>query len=214
MIVTHIQRRFGYHALRRASELMQAHETLSTGMEAVDGLLDGGLLKGATHSLSGQATSGATTLLYRMIASVQAQGIPAIYLEMGDLFDPPNAAAAGVQIDRLLLISQTSLKRALFLIRFLAQHQLPCLLAVDNPPTLPLAQLKATLRHAPLTLISLSPQPLSQMQVVLQCQRQSWQLDNQDIIGFNSDLCLIAHPFLPCRQRRMSFAVPREETNV
>ena len=58
MIVTHIQQRFGYQALRRASEPMQVHETLSTGMEAVDGLLDGGLLKGATHSLSGQATSG------------------------------------------------------------------------------------------------------------------------------------------------------------
>lgn len=214
MIVTQIQQRFGYQTLRRASELLQARETLSTGMETVDDLLDGGLLKGVTHSLSGQATSGATTLLYRTIASLQAQGIPVVYLDMEDLFDPPNAAATGVQIDRLLLISRTSLKRALFLIRCLAQHQLPCLLVVDNPPSLPLAQLKATLRHAPLTLVSLSPQPLSQMQVALQCQRQSWQLNNQDIIGFNSDLCLIAHPFLPCRQRRMSFAVPREEIDV
>lgn len=214
MTVTQIQQRFGYQTLRRASELLQARETLSTGMETVDDLLDGGLLKGVTHSLSGQATSGATTLLYRTIASVQSQDIPAVYLDMEDLFDPPNAAATGVQIDRLLLISRTSLKRALFLIRCLAQHQLPCLLVVDNPPTLPLAQLKATLRHTPLTLVSLSPQPLSQMQVALQCQRQSWQLNNQDIIGFNSDLCIIAHPFLPCRQRRMSFAVPREEIDV
>lgn len=214
MIVTHIQQRFGYQALRRASELMQTRETLSTGMEAVDDLLNGGLLKGATHSLSGQATSGATTLLYRAIASLQAQGAPTVYLDMEDLFDPPNAAAAGVQMDRLLLIRRTPLKRALFLIRCLAQHQLPCLSVVDNPPTLPLAQLKTTLRHAPLTLVCLSPQPLPQMQVALQCQRQSWRLNNQDIIGFDSDLRLIAHPFLPCRQRRMSFALPKEETNV
>lgn len=111
MIVTHIQQRFGYQTLRRASELLQVRETLSASMETVDDLLDGGLLKGVTHSLSGQATSGATTLLYRTIASVQAQGIPAVYLDMEDLFDPPNAAATGVQIDRLLLISQTSILR-------------------------------------------------------------------------------------------------------
>ena len=45
-LVSGIQQRFGYQTLRRASELMGTRATLSTGMDAVDELLDGGLLQG------------------------------------------------------------------------------------------------------------------------------------------------------------------------
>ena len=51
--------------------------------------------KGAAHNIAGQPTSGATSLLYGAVASLQAQGAPVVYLDMGRLFDPPNAAAAG-----------------------------------------------------------------------------------------------------------------------
>ena len=98
-----------------------------------------------------------------------------------------------------------------FLIRTLAQQQLPCLLVIDNPPALPLAQLKAVLRDAPMTLLVLSPQPLSQLQVALACRRTDWRLERGDIVGFNSELHLTAHPFLPFRQVRVTFAIPREE---
>ena len=119
-----------------------------------------------------------------------------------------------VQIESLLLLSETALKHALFLIRTLAQHQLPCLIVLDHPATLPLAQLKPVLRNAPLTLLALSPQPLEQMQVVLQCRWRDWHLENGDVAGFSSDLHLLAHPFLPTRQRSMRFAIPKEETYV
>ena len=238
LLVTDIQQRFGYQMLRRAAELAPIRETLATGLTAVDELLDGGLLRGATHSISGAPTSGATSLLYQAVASVQAQGIAVVYLDMSGLFDPPNAAAAGIEIERLLLLSGTSLQHTLFLIRTLAQQQLPCLVVIDHPPALPLVQLKAVLRDAPLTLLALSPQLLSpgggefgyraqaklpgsfsperqgvseKMQVALECDRQDWRLEHGDLVGFNSELRLTAHPFLPFRQVRLSFDIPLEE---
>ena len=212
MLVADIQQRFGYQTLRPAAELAPFRETLATGLAAVDQLLDGGLLRGAAHSISGEPTSGATSLLYAAVASAQAQGVPVVYLDLGGLFDPPNAAAAGIDIERLLLLSRTSLKHTLFLIRALAAQQLPGLLVIDHPPALPLAQLKAVLRDAPMTLLALSPQPLAGLQVALACQRADWRRERGDIIGFNSELRLTAHPFLPFRQVRLTFAIPREET--
>ena len=119
---------------------------------------------------------------------------------MGLLFDPAqrrrgrhrNRALAALERD-------LSCSAALFLIRALAQQRLPCLLAIDQPPALPLGQLKAVLRDAPLTLLALSSQlraggeyachsrpefeparsaerqKLSgQMQVTLECERGDW----------------------------------------
>lgn len=211
LLVADMRQRFGYQTLRRAAELAPIRETLPTGLRAVDELLDGGLLRGATHCVSGQPTSGAASLFYRAVAGAQAQGLPVVYLDMGGLLDPPNAAAAGVEIERLLQLSGTSLQHALFLIRSLAQQRLPCLVAVDQPAALPLAQLKAILRDAPLTLLALSPQPLPGMQVMLECARQDWRLEGRDAIGFISELRLTAHPFLPFRQVRATFDIPREE---
>ncbi|MCY4020792.1 MAG: hypothetical protein OXG39_15370 [Chloroflexi bacterium] len=214
LLVSGIQQRFGYQTLRRASELIAARTTLSTGMAVVDDLLDGGLLQGVAHNIAGRPTSGVTSLLYRTVASMQAREMPIIYLDMGSLFDPPIAAAMGVQIEKLLLLNETALKHALFLIRTLAEQQLPCLVVLDHPPVLPLAQLKPVLRNSPLTLLTLSPQPLEQMQVVLQCRHREWRLQNGDVAGFSSDLHLLTHPFLRSRQLSMSFTIPKEEAHV
>ncbi len=211
LLVADIQQRFGYQTLRRAVDLAPPRETLPTGLVALDELLDGGLLCGATHSISGQPTSGATSLVYQAVAAAQRGGLNVVYLDMGGRFDPPNAAAAGVALERLTLTRETSLKHALFLIRALALPQLPGLLVIDSPPALPLSQLKAVLRDAPLTLLALSPAPLPGLQVALACRRADWRRERGDIIGFNSELRLTAHPFLPFRQVRLSFSIPPEE---
>ena len=211
LLVADMQQRFGYQTFCRAAELAPVRETLPTGLRAVDELLDGGLLAGATHCISGEPTSGATSLFYQAVAGAQAQSLPVVYLDMGRLLDPPNAAAAGVELGRLLLLRATPLKQALFLIRSLAQQRLPCLLALDHPAAIPLAQLKAILRDAPLTLLALSPGALPGMQVALGCQRRAWQMERGDVVGFISELRLTAHPFLPFRQVRASFDIPREE---
>ena len=214
LLVASLQHRFGHRTLRRACDLPGSRATLPTGVEALDELLDGGLLRGATHQFAGQATSGATSLLYRAVANAQAQGLPVIYLDMALLFDPPTAAAAGVDIERLLLLRETALQNALFLIRQLAQQRLPCLLALDYPAALPLTQLKPILRDAPLTLLALTPKPLDGLQVVLRCFHEDWHLRDGDVTGFRSGLHLLAHPFLPRRRRSMCFPLPKEEAHV
>ena len=206
-----IERRFGHRALRRAAELARSRATLPTGLPAVDALLDGGLLRGAAHSLSGTPTSGATSLFYAAIASAQGQETPAVYLNMAGLFDPPNAAAAGVRLDSLPVLDADDLAQALFLLRGLAGQALPCLVALDNPQALPLSQLRSALRDAPLTLLALSPAPLAGMQVSLALRRCAWQSARGDVTGFTSRLQLRAHPFLPTRQATVHFAIPREE---
>ena len=214
MLVASLRHRFGYQTLCRASELLYSRATLPTGVAELDALLDGGLLQGATHQFAGQPTSGATSLLYHAIANAQAQGMPVIYVDMALLFDPPHAAAVGVDIKNLLLLRETALQNALFLIRHLAQQRLPCLLALDHPAALPLAQLAPLLRDAPLTLIALTPKLLGGLQVVLRCCRQDWHLRDGDVTGFRSELRLLAHPFLPARGGCMDFTLPKEEAHV
>ena len=211
LLVADIQQRFSYQTFCRAAELAPVRETVPTGLRAVDELLDGGLLSGATHCISGEPTSGAVSLLYQAVASAQAQSLPVVYLDMLGFFDLPKAAAAGIDVERLSLLRWLFPKYALFLLRALAERQLPCLLVIDNLSDLPLAQLKAILRDAPLTLLALSPLPLPGMQVTLECQRQNWWMERGDAVGFISELRLTAHPFLPYRQVRASFAIPRPE---
>jgi len=209
LLVADIQQRFANQTFCRGTELAPVREIVPTGLRAVDELLDGGLLSGATHCISGEPTSGAASLLYRAVASAQAQSLPVVYLDMAGRFDQPNAAAAGIDIKGLSLLRWISPNNALFLIRALAERQLPGLLVIDNLLDLPLAQLKAILGDAPLTLLALAPLPLPGMQVTLECQRQNWLRERGDAVGFISELRLTAHPFLPFRQVRASFAIPR-----
>lgn len=205
--------RFGYQADSPAAELAPVRETLPTGIRAIDELLDGGLLAGGSHCISGETTSGACSLLYRAVASAQALGIPVLYLDMARLFDSTMAAAAGVDLERLLLPSDSSLKQARHLIRSLAQRGRHGLVVLDHPAPLPLAQLGANLRNTPLTLLALSPGSLPGMQVWLECQRQEWRLERGAAVGYISEVRLTAHPFLPYRQVRACFDIPRREAS-
>lgn len=205
--VTKMSQRFDYQTHSPAAVLAPVRETVPTGMRAVDELLDGGLLVGGAHCVSGEPTSGASSLLYRAVASAQAQGIPVLYLDMAGHFDRAKAAAAGVDHERLLLPSESSLKQALLLIRSWARRGLPGLVVYDHPSPLPLARLKASLRNAPFTLLALSPRTLPGMQVSLECQRQEWRMERGRAVGFISEVRLTAHPFLPYRQVRACFDI-------
>ena len=210
-LVTRLEQRFGYQALRPAAELAPSRATLPTGIAPVDALLDGGLLRGAAHSLSGAPTAGATSLFYAAIASAQSRDLPVVYLDVAGRFDPPNAAAAGIDLERLLLLDASDLPPALLLLRQLAAQALPCLVAFDQAQALPLAQLRAALRDAPLTLLALSPRRLEGLPVALCLRRRHWQIARGDVTGFTSELQLRAHPFLPNRQAQVHFSIPREE---
>jgi len=76
---------------------------VSTGIAALDALT-GGLPRGALSEITGAASSGRTgVMLAALAAATQRQEICAL-VDAGDSFDPASAAAAGVDLERLLWV--------------------------------------------------------------------------------------------------------------
>jgi hypothetical protein len=79
-------------------------ETASTGIGAVDGLLEGGLPVGAISEVVGQTSSGRTSLTLSFVAKRTQEGQAAAWVDAGDAFDPESAAANGVNLRQLLWV--------------------------------------------------------------------------------------------------------------
>lgn len=80
-----------------------APETVPTGVEEIDALT-GGLPRGALTEICGPASSGRTSLLLSLMAVATARGEVCALVDAGDAFDPESAAAAGVDLKRLLWV--------------------------------------------------------------------------------------------------------------
>lgn len=80
-----------------------APEFASTGLAEVDALT-GGLPRGAITEITGPASSGRTSLLLAALAEATRRQETAVLVDAGDAFDPASAAAAGVDLSRLLWV--------------------------------------------------------------------------------------------------------------
>jgi len=78
-------------------------ETLSTGIEEIDGLT-GGLPRGALTEIFGPASSGRTSLMCSMLAHATTHEETCALVDTNDVFAPTAAATAGIDFDRLLWI--------------------------------------------------------------------------------------------------------------
>lgn len=76
----------------------------STGVAALDALLDGGLARGRTHEISGALSSGCTAAALAMAAASTQRGEATAYIDATDNFHPPTAERAGMDLNRLLLV--------------------------------------------------------------------------------------------------------------
>jgi len=70
----------------------------------VDACLRGGLPRGQLSELTGACSSGRMTLLLRLMAAATRRGEIAALVDTHDRLDVASAAAAGVDLDRLLWI--------------------------------------------------------------------------------------------------------------
>ena len=77
---------------------------LPTDVPVVDACLRGGLPRGQLSELSGPCSSGRMTLLLRLMAAATQRGEIVALVDTGDRLDVASAAAAGVDLDRLLWI--------------------------------------------------------------------------------------------------------------
>jgi hypothetical protein len=78
-------------------------ETLPTGVAEIDAVF-GGLPRGSLSEICGPASSGRTTVLHALLASVTGRGEVCALVDAGDSFDPESAAAAGVELSRVLWV--------------------------------------------------------------------------------------------------------------
>ncbi|WP_131999565.1 recombinase RecA [Acidipila rosea] len=78
--------------------------TTPTGIDAVDGLLEGGLPVGALTEIVGPESSGRTSLALSSIAQLTAAGKVCAWVDVGDMLKPECAAAAGIALPYLLWV--------------------------------------------------------------------------------------------------------------
>src|SRR6185436_5474094 len=75
-----------------------------SGLVALDARLGGGFPHGQLSELVGSRSSGRTSLLLRMMAAATARGELVALVDALDRLDVSSAAAAGIDLDRLLWI--------------------------------------------------------------------------------------------------------------
>jgi len=76
----------------------------STGVAELDALLDGGLPLGAISELAGPECSGRTSVALSFVARMTGSGNVCAWVDACDGLDPESAAAAGVDLNRLLWV--------------------------------------------------------------------------------------------------------------
>ncbi len=80
------------------------HPVAATGIEALDELLKGGLPVGAISELAGPECSGRTNMALSFLAQMTASGRVCAWIDVSNVFDPASAAAAGIDLARLLWV--------------------------------------------------------------------------------------------------------------
>jgi recombination protein RecA len=80
------------------------HPFLATGIQTVDELLEGGLPLGAITEIMGREGSGHTSFALSFLARVTQSERVCAWIDVSDTLDPESAAAAGVDLSRLLWV--------------------------------------------------------------------------------------------------------------
>jgi recombination protein RecA len=98
-----------------ASQLEEraAPVTVTTGIAALDELT-GGIPRGALTEICGPASSGRTSVLLSLMASMTQAGEVCALVDASDSFDPASAQAAGVELKRVLWVRCSEKKNLKF----------------------------------------------------------------------------------------------------
>jgi len=89
-------------------ERRDASTLIATDVAVLDACLRGGLPRGQLSEIAGPPSSGRTTLALQTIAASARRGEIAAFVDTFDRFDVASAAAAGIDLDRLLWIRGSS----------------------------------------------------------------------------------------------------------
>ena len=87
---------------------------LSTGIEAVDALLHGGLPRGKLVEVVGRRSTGRFAVALSALASATARGHDSAFVDLGDALDPENAGDAGMDLRRLFWVRPRRVRDAVY----------------------------------------------------------------------------------------------------
>jgi hypothetical protein len=79
----------------------------ATGWEPLDAALGGGLRRGHLSEIAGAPSTGRTSLVLHALAAAARRGEVAALVDACDTFDPPSAAAAGVDLGSVLWVRES-----------------------------------------------------------------------------------------------------------
>ncbi len=85
-------------------KIKQLPNLFSTGIKEVDVILDGGIPRGSITEVSGEFSTGKTSLALSAIAAITQLGAVCAWVDVSDAFSPESAAAAHIVMQRLLWI--------------------------------------------------------------------------------------------------------------
>ena len=83
-------------------KIRQAPELFATGIAEVDTMLGGGVPRSSITEVSGAASTGKTSFALSLLANVTRLGNACAWVDVNDALSPESAAAANVELQRLL----------------------------------------------------------------------------------------------------------------
>ncbi|MGO9455052.1 MAG: hypothetical protein ACLQDV_28990 [Candidatus Binataceae bacterium] len=104
MGIVSLQNRDAAHIFR-GHELTAKHRRLSSGLAALDAILDGGIVRGRVSEIVGPIGSGRTSIAARFISAATLVGEVTAWIEGARNFDPADIAAGSASLDRILWAS-------------------------------------------------------------------------------------------------------------
>jgi hypothetical protein len=92
-------------------KIKQAPELFATGIAEVDAVLSGGIPRGSITEVSGAASTGKTSFALSAVAAITQSGAACAWVDVNDTLSPESAAAAGVELKRLLWLRTSAERR-------------------------------------------------------------------------------------------------------
>jgi recombination protein RecA len=182
-------------------------DAVSTGFPALDAILGArGLPREIGAAFRGGPSSGKTTLGLRCVASSQAQGAIAAWLDLSRAFDPLEAVGRGVDLRWLLVVRPGGVEEGFSLAAGLLSGRSVDLLVVDLPARLGggagerLRRLLAHGRRAGARVIVLEPASLSYATASalaeaaglrLELERRAWLRLGREVVGQRTEVTVI-----------------------
>ena len=131
-ILNAFQVKFGIRP-RKPKELKVIH----TNYQNLNNALGiGGIPKGKTTEIFGEAGTGKTLLSYDIIANAQKEGMVALYIDGERNFSRDYAKKAGIKLNNLLICTPTTGEIALQVVAYYVENDLVDLIVIDSLPSL------------------------------------------------------------------------------